>query len=330
MEKDQFRILVVGCGSIGQRHARLLSRRKDVTLFIADPVLQNREACKAAANVQKEYADYTAALSEGMDGVFVCVPDKLHVSVALNALNAGACILCEKPVAPGVAEAEKLLAAERRVGRKVQIGYMSRFNSQLQFIKRMIDAGEFGNVAHISTTVDSYVPLLFAKGNHRDTQKWVIAGDYSHDIDMVQYLLGSIQTVAAFSGRLGALEHMPDPNVVQIMFRFQNGVIGGIGMDYIRLPGRRSMEIVGDKASAEFYFNDGEIRLSRRGSEYVEEYKIPFVRDDMFAAQIENFIGMIKGGNAPMTSLEEGIRDLKVSEAIVRSCVEGRFIDIEA
>ena len=71
---NTYKILVIGCGSIGQRYARLLSARKDVELYIADTLEENRKYCLENFRVKKAFEDYSQALEEGMDGVFICVP----------------------------------------------------------------------------------------------------------------------------------------------------------------------------------------------------------------------------------------------------------------
>jgi predicted dehydrogenase len=126
MEKnmDRYRILVVGCGSIGQRHARLLSERKNIDLFIADSSPECRAACAAVADAKEVFSEFDKALACQPDGVFICTPNYLHVEMAGQALDAGACVLLEKPVADTLAEARRLAA--HSANGKVAVGYAGR------------------------------------------------------------------------------------------------------------------------------------------------------------------------------------------------------------
>jgi predicted dehydrogenase len=99
-------------------------------------------------------------------------------------------------------------------------------------------------------------------------------------------------------------------------------------MDYVRDPDKRTLELVGDKASVEFYLNEGIIRYYRKNRKGYEESIIPFIRDELFIRQIDNFIGMIKGEQEPEISLQEGIETLRVAEAAIKSCRERRFVNV--
>ena len=323
-----FNILVVGCGSIGQRHARLLSARKDVKLYIADTVEENRKYCQEKFSVAEAFEDYLEALKKGMDGVFICVPTDLHVPFAKQALDSGACVLIEKPVGLSAAEAEVLIDYPN-ADKRIQIGYMNRYNAQLQKIKQLIDSGSLGNILYANASVYTYGTLLFAKTPFREHEKWALIRDYTHEIDFLLYLLGPAEEVAAMGATLGDLDHLPSPNVVEIISRFCSGAIGSIHMDYARYPDKRTMEIIGDIGSIEFSINEGLIRYYHRDKKGFREEREPFIRDDMFSDQIETIIGMIKKEVNPMVSLADGIAALRFCEAAITSSVEKKYVTIK-
>jgi len=230
-----YKILVVGCGSIGQRHARLLSVRKDVELYVADTLEENRNYCQENFSVKGAFEDYNLALKRGMDGVFICVPTELHVPLAKQALTAGACVLIEKPVGLSVAEVE-ILKEFPDAEDRIQIGYMNRYSSQLHKVKQLIDSGDLGNILYANASVYTYGTLLHAKTAFRDHEKWALIRDYTHEIDFLLYLLGPAEEVVAMSATLGEFDHLPSPNIVEITSRFRSGAIGSIHMDYARYP----------------------------------------------------------------------------------------------
>lgn len=324
---NTYKILVVGCGSIGQRHARLLSARKDVKLYIADRLEENREYCQENFSVIEAFEDYSLALKEGMDGVFICVPTGLHIPFAKLALDSGACVLIEKPVGLSVAEAE-VLKNYPDADKRIQIGYMNRYNVQLQKIKQLIDSGALGKILYANASVYTYGTLLFAKTPFRDHEEWALIRDYTHEIDFLLYLLGPAEEIVAMSATLGDLDHLPSPNIVEITSRFCSGAIGSIHMDYARYPDKRTMEIIGDIGSIEFSLNEGLLRYYHKDKKGFREEREPFIRDDMFSDQIETMIGMIKKEVAPIVSLNDGIEALRFCEAAITSSVEKRFVSL--
>ena len=324
----KYKILVAGCGSIGQRHARLLSMRRDVELYVTDVSEENRDYCLNHFDVKESFKDYEHALEYGMDGVFICVPTELYVPFAKKALSAEACVMIEKPVAMSAAEAEVLREfadAEDRI----QIGYTGRYAGQLTQVKRAIEDGALGNVVYANASVYTYGTLLHARTPFRDSESWSLVRDYTHEIDFLLYLLGPAEEVVSMSATLGELEHLPHPNIVEIISRFRSGAIGAIHMDYARYPDKRTLEVVGDKGSVELYMNDGIIRFYHKDEKGFREDRVPFIRDDLFMAQIDTVIGMIKKEAKPEVSLHDGIEALKFADAVIQSSVDGNFVRLE-
>src|SRR3972149_5140429 len=99
MVKDRTKVLVVGCGSIGLRHARLLAERRDVEVWVCDMRPEALQAASSAAPGARTFEDFGQALRAGPDVVFVCTPNDLHRPNAIVALEAGCDVFCEKPLA---------------------------------------------------------------------------------------------------------------------------------------------------------------------------------------------------------------------------------------
>ena len=87
MEKT---VLIVGCGSIGGRHARLLAEREDIVLWSCDVNESHLDQVSSCTKIEKQYSDYRVALKEKPDMVWVCTPEESHAAVSIDALRAGA------------------------------------------------------------------------------------------------------------------------------------------------------------------------------------------------------------------------------------------------
>jgi UDP-N-acetylglucosamine 3-dehydrogenase len=134
------RIGVIGCGRIARAvHLPVLGRLPDARVVaIAEPDEPSRAAAAALVRGATAYADYGDLLrAGGVDAVVICVPPQLHVPVATAAFDAGLHVYLEKPIAPTVAEGERLVEAWRRARKVGMIGFNFRFHPQVPRARRV-------------------------------------------------------------------------------------------------------------------------------------------------------------------------------------------------
>lgn len=138
---------VIGCGLISVNHFKALRQLKDVELVAVcdiDPTALNK-----AVEMQgvKGYQDYHELLADDqVQVVHICTPHYLHASIAIDALNAGKHVLCEKPMAIKSADAERMVEAAHRNGRQLGICFQNRYNESSKKIRALLDSGEMGRV----------------------------------------------------------------------------------------------------------------------------------------------------------------------------------------
>src|SRR4051812_13820611 len=124
----KLRVLVVGCGHMGTSHARAYRKLGDDFEIVG--LVSRGEASRRKLNTEfggryREFADYSAALRETKpDAVCISTYSETHAPYALAAFDAGAHVFLEKPIADNVADAERLVAAAKKSGRKLVIGYI--------------------------------------------------------------------------------------------------------------------------------------------------------------------------------------------------------------
>ena len=150
MEK-KFRIGIIGCGGIANsKHMPSLSKQPDVELVAFCDIVEER-AQKAleqyGAEGAKVYTDYKELLKdETIDIVHVCTPNREHSFITVDALEAGKHVMCEKPMAINGEEAQKMLDAAARTGKKLTIGYQNRYRPDSWYLKRACDNDELGEI----------------------------------------------------------------------------------------------------------------------------------------------------------------------------------------
>ena len=189
------RILVVGCGSIGRRHARVLREISASNLAVCDPVEAMRCAVQRDLGIVEGYAKYEEALRDRFEAVFVCTPPALHVPQARLALEAGCDVFVEKPLSDRLEGVDELLNLAERKQRLLMVGLCMRFHGGLMRVKQLLDSGTIGRLVALRSVLGVYLPDLRPGVDYRNTyiaQPWGgVTLDYLHEIDMAQWMVGT-------------------------------------------------------------------------------------------------------------------------------------------
>lgn len=141
---------VIGCGFIAPVHLKGYAKQENVKITaLCDKIVERAEdyAAKYGDADTKVYQDYHEMLkNEELDIVSVCTENNMHAKITIDALNAGAHVLCEKPMAITGAEADAMVAAAKKNNRKLSVGYQLRFSNEAMLLKREIQNGKLGKV----------------------------------------------------------------------------------------------------------------------------------------------------------------------------------------
>jgi predicted dehydrogenase len=325
--KNKTRVLVVGLGSIGQRHARLLSERSDIELLLCDPVDQYRmQTLAALVNPQEaEYPEFSIALEADPDIVFVCVPNHLHVPIGLQAIENGVDIFVEKPISDSLKAARTLVKAAETAGRFLQVGYMMRLDEGLLKLKKIVDCGDLGNLVGGRAMIGTYITLLNAKNSDRINHPNSLIVDYTHELDFVSWFFGEIADLSAMGTSIGDLELRPHPNLFQINLRMKTGALVQVHMDYIQYPQRRIFEIYGDRGTLTYDFMTGQIRQYsfQRDYQWTDHSVLPITDrwDDLFRKEHEAMILARGNGEPPIVTGRDGLKALEIAERAIANAI---------
>ncbi len=156
MEKT-IKIGIIGCGGIANsKHMPSLKKVANCEMVAFCDIISER-AEKAAKKFgtadAKWYVDYKELLKDAeIDVVHICTPNRSHSFITVDALEAGKHVMCEKPMAINSEEAKKMLDAAERTGKKLTIGYQSRFRPDSEYIKAEAENGTFGEIYYAKAT----------------------------------------------------------------------------------------------------------------------------------------------------------------------------------
>ncbi len=146
-----YKIGIIGCGGIANgKHMPSLAKLDNVEMVaFCDIIPERAEKAKKDYGTEdaKIYTDYKEMLKdESIDIIHVLTPNREHSFMTVDALEAGKHVMCEKPMAKTYAEAQKMLEAAKRTGKKLAIGYQNRQTAEAQYVKAACDAGELGEI----------------------------------------------------------------------------------------------------------------------------------------------------------------------------------------
>ncbi|NMB00214.1 MAG: Gfo/Idh/MocA family oxidoreductase [Firmicutes bacterium] len=148
---EKLKIGIIGCGGIANgKHMPSLAKLPNVEMIAFCDIIPER-AQRAAhqfgienARVYTNYAELLA--NETLDVVHICTPNKSHAEITVASLEAGCHVMCEKPMAITAKEAREMVAAAQRTGKKLTIGYQSRFRKDSRYLKQVCEQGDLGEI----------------------------------------------------------------------------------------------------------------------------------------------------------------------------------------
>ena len=263
-----YRAALIGAGAIAQAcHAPGYARRSDVELVaFADPVLARHEEMAAAYPDVQAYSDYHAMLTDVKpEVVSICTPNVHHCRATLRALEAKAHVLCEKPIAMTLREAEQMIDAAAAVRRKLMVGFTHRLFAGPMRAKALLEGGAIGRPFMIRVRFAHGGPY---PGWAKDDwfYKPVQAGGGAlfdmgiHAIDLCHWLVGPISTVQARCATL-AKDIAVEDNAV-LLLEFTGGeALGYIECGWTSRPGFSGFELYGSEGTIICDYREGLARL---------------------------------------------------------------------
>ncbi|MGA7574961.1 MAG: aminotransferase class III-fold pyridoxal phosphate-dependent enzyme [Terriglobales bacterium] len=325
----EYRALVVGCGSIGRRHARNLKALGVRQLGFCDTSAEALKQCR-----EEVRGEVFGDLGEALQGfrpdiVLICTPPVYHVEEALAALQARAHVFIEKPLSHESSGIQVLMAEARRHDRNVQIGYNMRFHPGLQILKELIDSGKIGRVLWLNAEAGQYLPDWRPWQHYRESYSarnelgGGIILDGSHELDYICWLLGRPTEVTCRAEHLSSLD-VDVEDSAWIYLSFPERRRAELHLDFVQRTYSRSCKVVGETGTALWDFNVQEVRWF--SAEQPGWNAIPYVfeTNDMYVAEMVHFLESLGIGTGPMVDLEQSRDVIRVVEAAKKSSEEGR------
>lgn len=228
MKKIKFAL--VGCGRISSKHFQAIEQIEDAEIITCADIIEKRaKEASDKYHIKSYYKDYKKMLdNEDVNAVLICTPSGMHPSMGIESASRKIHVITEKPMAIDLKSADKLVNSCDENEVELFVVKQNRLNPSIQLLKKAIDKGRFGRLFSANATVRWTRPQ-----SYYDMAKWrgtwefdggAFMNQASHYFDLIQWLMGPVESVMAFTTTLNHNIETEDEGAGIIHFR--NGAIG--------------------------------------------------------------------------------------------------------
>ncbi|WP_110111963.1 Gfo/Idh/MocA family oxidoreductase [Bacillus sp. CGMCC 1.16541] len=330
----RLKVGVIGCGSIAQyRHLPEYKANKNVEIVAVCDLNEARVNEIAEQYEAKAYTSYEELLASGeVDVVSVCTPNYLHAPISIAALEAGIHVLCEKPMATSQEEADAMIEAAKKSGKKLMIAHNQRFVSSHQKARQLIESGEIGKLYSFRTAFGHPGPEGWSVDGKdswffRKEQAFIGAmGDLGvHKTDLLRYLLGEeITEVGAFVETSAKDFADVDDNAVCVL-KTESGIVGTLAASWAYTAKEDNSTIIyGEKAILRLEDHPTYSLVVQYATGEVVNYELGKIQSNDEGGQsssqvVNHFVESVLTGKEPLITGEEGMKSLAVILAALKS-----------
>jgi len=318
---------VVGVGEMGKRHAENIRRQVPQAFLaaVADVAASRAKLAAAELEIEHSFGSLEDMLEcKDVDCVLIATPDKLHAQAVCTAAAAGKNILCEKPLATNLADAETALKAVSKAGIALQIGFMRRYDPAYSAAMKRIEAGEIGEpVIFKSVGRDKNAPPISAYQSNLNGM--LLYNNTIHDFDLARWLMRDevieVHSYATVAIRPEVAQY--DDIVASVVnLKYRRGAIGNIesyvqaiyGYDVrTEIAGSKGSVLIGSLQHTPTAFLSANGRLEMVADHYLTRFA------DAYVAEVRDFVQHMLSGRPPWISGEDGLRALEIAVAAENS-----------
>jgi UDP-N-acetyl-2-amino-2-deoxyglucuronate dehydrogenase len=338
-EHHAVRVALVGCGRISRNHLEAIERVHGVELVAVCDIDATRAKAAAAQHHVPAFTDLESMLASApCDAVAVCTPSGLHPAHGIAAANAGKHVICEKPMAISLAAADDLVRTCDDAGVQLFVVKQNRLNPPIRLLKRAVDRGRFGRIYMANTTVRWSRPQdYYDQAPWRGTRALdggAFMNQASHYVDLIQWLVGPVESVTAKIATLARRIESEDSGAAVLKFR--SGALGVIEVTMLTYPRNLegSITLLGEKGTVKI----GGTAVNRvehwSFADYDDDDKLiesaattpPNVYGFGHEAYYRNVVGVLRDEATPDTDGREGRKSLELILGIYESAETGREV----
>lgn len=327
------KILIIGLGSIGQRHLKnVLSLgfkdvflvRRNATILSDFPSLKVYESIKTACKEKK------------FDVAIICTPTSNHfkdfTEVAKYKIPN---IYIEKPICNSVEEAQKIEEITKQQNLNVAIGYDLHFDLGLLKVKELVIKNTIGKTCSFQVEVGQYLPDWRPNQDYREgmSAKKALGGgvmfDLIHEFDYVNWIFGPVKNIFGKNTQISNLEIDTEDISLNIV-ETKQGVLGTISLDYLQKELSRTCKIIGDRGTIIWNYKESTVIWMTHDNPVWQEFKYSHIeRNDRFLAIIKTFLELdVTNLDSRLSTIKDSIISLKMVELAKKSNIENKSLEL--
>ncbi|MBP0458465.1 Gfo/Idh/MocA family protein [Streptomyces montanisoli] len=317
---------LIGLGSMGRNHARILAGLEGVEFVAAVDPLGDKSGASQGVPVLPAVADLVAL---GVDYAVVACPTAMHEEVGVALAEAGVCALIEKPLADTVDGARRLVDAFESRGLIAGVGHIERCNPALRNLRTRLEAGELGDVYQVVTRRQGPFP-------HRIADVGVIKDLATHDIDLTSWVTG--QDYESVSAHIVSKSGRPHEDMVSAVGRLTDGTMVNHLVNWLSPLKERFTSVTGERgcfiadtltADLTFHSNaaistEWEALRAFRGVAEGDMIRYAIPKREPLLVEHELFRDAVLGLDADICTLRQGLRTVEVAASVLESAESGR------
>ena len=339
-------VAIIGCGLAGVKHAQALQSCGAEVLWTIDTA---EDRAKSLSQQLKGKArasrDYQAALEDRrVEAVDICLPHDLHEPVTLAAAEAGKHILCEKPMAATLAEADRMITACEKAGVVLMIAENERFSPRNIKLRELLDREVIGRPALLQMTRECYLTRSFLEErrwflNAKAAAGGIMMSGGVHDFSSGLFLMGDVESVYSLRAAQRFIEMEGDDTSVALL-RFKNGAVGvfvesfvmkslvtaaGPEVHTLRIDGELGSLKVNDAQIIEIYSENEDFWQG----ETLTQHDLYVPDENTFDLEVKHFLDCLHTGRAPLTDGRLMRRPLEIVLAAYHSMESGQAVHLD-
>ncbi len=297
MSDKKIKCGVIGCGYLGQHHARIYSELESCELV---GICEADEA--RAKEISELYGCRVYAtpgeLASQCDAVSVVVPTDRHFEVSVPLLEAGCHLLIEKPLCNGLDEAKKILESAKANKSIVQVGHIEHFNPVMNYLTQAVHQPKF-------ITADRLAPF-----NPRGTEVGVVLDLMIHDIGLILELTNSkIKRIES----VGVSVLSPTEDIANSRITFENGCVANLNTSRVSEKKVREIRVFQPNSYLSLDFMNQKGHLLKKEGQSLDRQEIPIEKGEPLKIELDSFIHCVEQAENPKINASFGMKALEVA-----------------